>query len=52
MINASEQIRRIILRKHHTVHGIHAAAPRLTIGAAAVLAAVTCLPLLMIVLLV
>lgn len=40
------------MRQRPTVHGIHAAAPRLTHGAAAVLAAFTCLPLLLIVLLV
>jgi preprotein translocase subunit SecY len=36
-------------RTRSTVHGIHAAAPRLTLTAAAVLAALTCLPLLMLV---
>jgi len=35
-----------------TVHGVHARSPRLTPLAAAVLAAVTCLPLLIVVLLV
>lgn len=42
----------MILPKQPTVHGIHAAAPRLTRAAAAVLAAVTCLPLLIVVLLI
>ncbi|MFZ3582550.1 hypothetical protein ACOI1H_10315 [Loktanella sp. DJP18] len=40
------------MRQRPAVHGIHAAAPRLTLPATAVLAAVTCLPLLLIVLLV
>ena len=40
------------MRKRPTVHGVHAASPRLTPAAAAVLAAVTCLPLLIVVLLV
>ena len=35
-----------------TVLGVSAPAPRLTIGAAALLAAVTCLPLLLVVLLI